>query len=254
MTSAVCSCGRPVADAFVCRACIDALAVALGDTPALAGELETTLTRQARIGEPAGRPGGETPLPFHHPASEAGWVLWTTLVAWTRAIHTPGESWPDDAPVAMARWLLARVNRIRAHPDGGQAVDEITAAVAIAWRVIDRPPRRWYAGRCDTCGEHLYAAPAAVRFTCPECGTGYDTATRQDWLRTSAEDQLAHAALASQALTTLARPVTPERIRQWAARGQLAAHSVDAHGRPLYRIGEIIGLLARAARHEKQAC
>lgn len=248
-------CDRPARDANVCNTCAAKLEIALSDVPALTDELETTLTRQARIGDPSGgnRRGGETLVPFHPRASEVGWTLWQTLVAWVRELHTEPEGYPHDSPSIMSRWLLTRAERIRQHQAGGEAVDELTTAVDQVWRVIDRPAQRWYAGACS-CGEHLYATPGARSFTCRGCGADYDVAQRQEWLRAAAEDQLAHAALISQALTTLALPVTPQRIRKWAERGQLVAHSVDTHGRALYRVGEVIELLARSAREEKPAC
>lgn len=248
------TCGRPVKDATVCGSCTDDLAKALGDVSALADELEVTLTRQARLGGgDGGRKNAETPLVFHYAASETSYVLRNTLVGWVRELSTDGLGIACGDTVAdMARWLLARVSTLAQHAAGGEAVEEICSAVRDVERVIDRSPERWYAGPCD-CGMHLYVRPGVQTFTCRDCGERYDVAQRREWLLDAAEDTLGHAALVSQALTALAHPVTPERIRKWAERGQIVAHSVDAHGRALYQVGEVIELLTRAARYERMA-
>lgn len=57
-------------------------------------------------------------------------------------------SHPDDSLAGMARWLLDRRNQLAVHPAGGEAVDEICAAVRDARRVTDRQWRRFTIGTC----------------------------------------------------------------------------------------------------------
>lgn len=260
MTDTICAaCTRPVPDnAYVCTPCALRLEQALGDVPAIADELETTITRQARITAGDGRrPTGDRPLPYHQTAAIVRDALHNTLATWIRVIADHPDvhdGLPADTLAAMARWLLRHVEWLRHHEAGPEAVDEITAAIAEAWRVIDQPPDRWYAGPCGNadeatggpCPQDLYARPGAARVRCRACGTVYDVRERREWLLATAEDVLAHAVLISQALSRLDQPVTPERIRQWAHRGRLVAHGVDAQGRPLYRVGDVLDLLAPA--------
>lgn len=245
-------CDRPRrGDENVCGACSGQLARALGDIPALTRELDTTLSRQAS--STGGSRSAETPLPYDPRASEVGYVLRNTLVEWVRAVSAQTHSnyiWPRETTTSLARWLLARHKDLCAHPSAAEAVDEIGAAVRAAERIIDRPAERWFAGPCD-CDARLYAAPGAPTVTCRDCGSRYDVAERRAWLMDACEDQLAYGALIAQALTSLGQPVTPERIRKWAERGRIVAHGTDLRGRPQYRVGDIIDLVAE--HHAKVA-
>lgn len=241
-------CDRPVQDATVCGACASQLETALGDVPALAEEIELVATRQSRMGSGNnGRRSTVDPVVFDIDATIMRNALRNTLTTWLRELIHTGEQSPTDEIPAAARWILVRVERIRHHPAGGEAVDEITACVRDVERQVMPASDRWYAGPCD-CGKDLYVPPTAVMRTCPACGREYDVADRRDWLLDKAEDYLAHATLISQALTALAEPVTPERIWKWKERGRITAHSVDRFGRNLYRLGEVRQLLRGSQR------
>lgn len=109
--SVTCECGQPVADAFVCATCAAGLARDLGDVAEwLADELDTMLARLAVFGDGRGGarqdqaepwpdevPGASVqPLPFDKAASEAVYVLRSTLastarlVAEERGVSEPG--------------------------------------------------------------------------------------------------------------------------------------------------------------------
>lgn len=247
---AVESCGRPVKDATVCQSCSDRLAAALGDVPALADEIEVTVTRQSRMADRKDGPRSATrPLVFDMDASIMRDALRNTLSTWIREITYDGETLPSDTIGGMARWLLVprRLERIRHHPAAGEAVDEITACVRTAEHNVMGPSLRWYAGPCD-CGLDLYVVPSAALVRCRSCGTEYDVAARRDWLLETAEDTLAHAALIAQALTVLESPVKVDRIYKWAERGRIADRGVDPRGRPLYRVGDVRTELAKDTR------
>lgn len=109
--------------------------------------------------------------------------------------------------------------------------------------MIDRPPEEVFAGPCGECGQDLYAAVGAPLVRCPQCGQVYDTEQRRSWLLELVHDQLATGPEISQALTSLALPVTPERIRQWKARNRLLPRGKNQTGRPLYRVGDVAELL-----------
>jgi hypothetical protein len=246
----------------ICGACAGQLVRALHDVPFLAAQLRVSLSRQASrtVG------GGSTviPLPYGERASEAAWVLRSTLVGWVQVLAERDSGsfgpfcpqcehvscgiirlgpWPDDTLQAMARWLWLRHERLTRHPAADEAHDEITSAVRQAERAIDRHAERWYAGPC-VCTEDIYARPGAAMVTCPACGSQYDVAERRGYLLEAAEDTLAGATLIAQALTSLGQPVTPDRVWKWAQRGRIVAHGTDLRGRPLYRVGDVIELLA----------
>ncbi|NJP27085.1 hypothetical protein FLW53_23370 [Microbispora sp. SCL1-1] len=263
-------CGRPVPDhAYVCPACAWHLhehLVRLVDGD-LVDELDTALARQAKLGGSGGRHGDEQPLAFGYAASEAIWVLRNTLTGWVRVLlddlahHHP----PADTLPAMAEWLAYRTETLRHLPEGPEAVDELTAAVRHAEAAVAPLGDRVYVGPCAgeldggaPCGADLYAAPGAAWVTCKACGAHYRVHQRREWLLDAAEDVLETATEIARAVTSLGRPVTPERIRQWAHRGQLHARGTQRDGRgrwvPLYRVGDVLDLVADVPVPAGPAC
>lgn len=230
----------------ICGACAAELQRALQAVPGLARELDVTL---ARLGSRAG-PGrpATPPLPYHPGASEAADVLRSALVGWVRELRRPDEPWPADTPASMAAWLSERHSRLTGHAAAEEAHGEITAAVRAAQRAIDRPPGRVYAGPCTQCSMPLYAKPAATAVACRSCGTGHSVEERREWMLEALRDHLAPAHQVAHILAQLVAPVRADRVRQWAARGRILPHGRDAAGRPLYRIGDALELLAAARR------
>ncbi|MEV4320973.1 hypothetical protein AB0J37_01940 [Microbispora rosea] len=271
-------CGRPVPDnAYVCPGCASGLHEHLVRVTAggLADELDTALARQTKLGGGGGGGGGrsdEQPLAFGYAASEAIWVLRSTLVGWVRALEgdavrpigpicrtacphgscrliarrdVPADTLPD-----MAGWLAYRVETLRHLPEGPGAVDELVAAIVNAEAVVWPSGDHVYVGPCAgqldggaPCGADLYAPPGAAQVTCRACGATYRVHQRRQWLLEEAEDVLGTATEIARAVTNLGRPVTPERIRQWAHRGCLLARGRTARA-PLYRVGDVLDLAA----------
>ncbi len=265
------SCDRPrPGNVSICGACESDLTIALAQIPDLAEQLEITLTRQTSKGSGG---GSEIPLPYGQPASEATAVLRSTLVGWVRVMEEglpvldpvqPEGPWcetcghvtcrqlariawltvyvagPDDTLESMARWLLAGRTRLLRHPAVEEVVDEITAAVRAAWRVVDRPADSLFAGKCATCQAGLYARPGAVRVRCRECGTGYDVAAQWEAMRGQIEDQLLHSVMMGAVLRQLGVMVADSTIRYWAQKGRIVAHGTDRSGRPVYRVGDVL--------------
>jgi hypothetical protein len=250
-------CSRPVGDAWICSGCATALEADLTAIPGLARDLDLVLARLTVYGDHLGR-GEAKPIPFDSRASAAKDQLKGVLVGWVRLVReerygtdVPGETWlvrePRDDLGDLADWLKPEVEWLRHHQAGHEAVDEITGAVERVRQVSDRPTGRWYAGACDACSADLYAKVGALAVQCP-CGAVYDVAVRREWLLQRVEDQLCTAADMSRALTSLAQPVTAERIRKWRERGRLMEHARDRRGQPLYRVGDVRGLLAAHPR------
>lgn len=254
----------PLSNAVVCQVCIDTLARDLGDIASLAVELETTSTRQGVSGQRNGSRSTSPALPFDWSADHDLDDLNATLVGWVRELVRDGEDWPERGEnitqqcASMSRWLLVRCDRIAQHLAADEICDEISYAVRQSYRAIDHHADRWYAGPCRSeyvvdqdstegndacCLADLYAKPGAETFTCRQCGTLHVAQQRRSWLLAAAEDTLATATTIARAVTVLRQHVTPERIRQWAHRGRLAAKGIDHRGHPTYRVGDVIDRL-----------
>ncbi len=251
-------CGRPVQDATICSTCTDDLERDLLAVAIFRDELETTLSRQAVMGERNGGKSAEVPMAYHPGASEALDVLRSTLVGWVRiAVEEDGADWPENTLDAMADLLACRLNWLRRHQAAPEAVDEIHAAVSLARRMVDRPPPRWYAGPChedfqgSPCAGQLYARPGATEVVCPTCEAIHDVAARRDWLRQSVKDHLGTASeISALCRSLLGDLVTSAMIRGYAHRGSIAPHgeTVDPRGRtvPLYRLDDVFTAAAIA--------
>lgn len=249
-------CGRPVEDAWVCSTCAGDLEADLAELPALSNDLDLVLARLTAYGDRMmGGPGANRKIiPFDARASDVKNAMHAILVSWTRLCfeERPGinADWPADEIGHLAVFVLAQVEWLRHHEAGHEAVDEIRGAVERVRLVVDRPPDRWYAGACDQCGVDLYVRVGTFAAVC-RCGSTYDVPTRRSWLLDKAEDVLCNATDMSRALSNLDQPVTADRIWKWRERGQLLEHARDRRGRPLYRVGDIRDLLARAARRAR---
>jgi len=165
-----------------------------------------------------------------------------------------------DHPAARAaQFLLTQLDWIRKHGDAAAYVDELSAAAALLARCVDRPPTAAYAGPCwvkledGRCDFELYAPEGASTVKCGGCGTVHDMDARRRWLRGEAEDALAIAATLAAGLSSLDMPVTSSAIRNLAARGRIVAHGHDPHGRPLYRVGDVVDVLIDQARRKAGA-
>jgi len=235
--------------ATICGACSAELGRALQSVAWLAEQLDVTLSRQTS--KTGGGRSAETPLPFDPRASEAAYVLRSTLAAWTRVLaEQTGDPRPEDSCESMAAWLSERLSWLVRHPEATEAHGEILAAVRDAQRTVDRPAERAFAGWCD-CGAALYARPGAPLVKCRHCDADpYQVATLREQMLQQAEDVLATATEIARAATRLGHPVTPAAIRGYAHRGRIIPHGEDGHGRPMYRVGDILELLAQQAQRD----
>jgi hypothetical protein len=280
-TAPLCAlCGKPTGDnAYVCTAwgCAGQLEQALAETPALATELDTALARQSHISR-NGRPDPQDvltaedraeiviadaeasvhiqSLPYDLGASKAQAQLHQTLTRWTRQLAADrGLLMPLPTLGALSSLLLAHIEWFRHQPFAGVAVIELKEACWRAWNACDRPADLVYAGPCDSKGEFgdepclqsLYARVGAKTVEC-DCGLSWDVQGRRDFMLEAAQDTLVTAAELSRFLTVYGEPVTGERVRKWAQRGQLAQHGNNERGHPLYRVGEASELLAQMNR------
>lgn len=249
--AAVCaSCTRPVQNGFLCSTCTTSLADDLAEVASLLADLEVTRTRQDRIGEASLRSSSGTLLPWKEHASEAYWVLASTVLVWVRLVverigHDPTDPVGDD-PASWSGWLARHINGLRLLTVAGECADEIGNAIDLAARAIDRPPTLVYVGPCGAtehdqaeCSIDLYAPSGAAEVECPSCGATHDMEARRVFLLGKARDRLAPIPTISRALSTwMERQVTQAALRGYVHRGRLLRKGVDRRGQDLYRVGD----------------
>jgi len=267
-------CDRPLADgAYVCAACASRLAGRLRDAAGLVSDLDDAVARQTRMTEPGPRPRSHAPAaPIrpdgqqrHYGDQATGWptgllvdlaaaetrdAVTNTVTTWARvAAEESGEAPPGEL-AGLMRWLARRLDWVRHRQWAGECWDELHYAAGLVARAVDRPPARRWLGPCDVpgadgvpCAGDLYVQPGAAHVGCPVCGISHDVAERVRWL-----EQITRERAYTAAEIAAATGVRAERIRQWASRGQIAAHGRDRLGRPLYRLGEVLDLAAMMDR------
>ncbi|RSN12828.1 hypothetical protein DMB42_11665 [Nonomuraea sp. WAC 01424] len=158
---------------------------------------------------------------------------------------------PRHQPAHTATWLLRHTDALIRHPAGPDAVEEILTAVRNARWAVDAPPRDLiYAGPCDACDGDLYARPGAARVACRWCRDEeggrlvYEIEARRRWMLDALEDVELAAPAIARALTSLVRPIKPALLHTWVAREKLFPAGRDDAGRALFRVGDVIDLMA----------
>lgn len=243
------SCEYPTGqDTFICKNCLQALRRDLGDIPALIDDLHTTLSRQDAVGASSGRRASESSLPWKESASEALWVLASTVTAWVREFQDPDAAPFPDAPIAAARWLLTNVHHVASRPEAGKVVDEIGSAVAQAYDAIDRPPDMLIAGQCGNngCEEYLYARPDSKTMKCRLCETEHQVTERRAWMvNYAAEMQLPAFMCLKWVRLLMGKEIPRGTWDAWVYKsGRVEAVARDHVGNPLYRFGDVRDLAA----------
>lgn len=251
-----CECGRPVNDGYVCTGCADTARDALHRVvEGLDVDLTVTLAKQGTrpTTHGGGRPGkkSEAPLPLDLRAAEARTVLTDTLRAWVVRIREdmPKASPPRPTLPAMAKWLLPLTGWLRHATYGAQALDEITAAVTQAVRVVDVPEERVGVGRCPTCSSPVYAPASRLIAYCKteDCDGVVDVQLWQQSLQQLAWNHQAGATeLAAFATKHLGMTLKASTIRSWAHRGKLTAAN-PGEPVPRYRFADVATLAGKAA-------
>lgn len=244
-------CEHPAPDTTICRACTWRTRQRLHDIPDLCAELDITTAKLAVHGTRNGGRSAEIPLALNLHAAAARHDLDTTIRHWASTLFRTGAPAPTNTTTAgLATYLAEHTPHLAAHPDAADLLDQLTAVTDAAIRAIDIIDVRWYAGPCPTdhCGTDLYGRGTSPTITCHTCRTTLDATDRKAWLRDEIRDRLAGAAFIARALTGLGTAVPASTIRKWASRGRLLSRTTDHDGTPLYRIGDVLDLLALSAR------
>lgn len=282
------ACGKPVPDvAYVCHPCAFSgdkqplgLAPRLRQAAKLWLELETTITRQARMSEPGPRARGHAPpqpirpglgdpaddhqrgvpagLPFNWSAADVRDSVHNTVTTWGRVVlEERGGVGPVDAYTeTVMRWLATQLGWCRYQRWADELWDQVGDACGLVAPAVDRPRPRVDAGLClaptqaGPCQQRLSAAPAAAYVHCPGCRTTHRADERRETILNAARDSwLFPDELAALLTTHAGLRTTDSMIRNLAARRRILS---DGAGRYLVREVEQLRL-ARLGRRAMAA-
>lgn len=290
-----CTCGKPTSGAWLCEKCVKTFRWAIVNVGAHATDLGTIERKQARYGDQGATKGsvGKTqPLVVDmrfagakEVGSQLAYDAYATVVAWCRTVmddqpeiigtacpspclHTAcaqirRRRWPRDTVASMVNYLARQFGHIVSQQWAPAMLDEFLDLERRLTRMVDRPPVRWYAGRCGysdeygTCTAELYAREDRGYIDCPSCGVRHDVAERRDKLLAEAADHLVTATQAARALLTWTdydgtEAKLTDRIRKWRDRTRpdgtpmlevADVTSLQGRDRHLYRLGDIQALL-----------
>ena len=258
-------CGASSGDVALCRDCVTALRIRLGDVVGilptnttngngksrpehrtiLFGDLEVTLARQDQLADPRADNGGGsgTPLVFRPHVTETVWVLHQVLSVWVRELGGDPEGM---SPRWGALWMLANLDRVQKSPDAAQIMDEVVDCVEQARRALDHPDdHRIFLGRCEHngCRNEVYGVAWLSRAVCETCGAEHKIEERREWLKGRAEDHPASAPVVAGFLRLIGVKCTAEQVRGFAHRGRLVPVDFDDRGRPRYLVDDVLAAL-----------
>lgn len=239
----------------MCATDVLKLEQALGDVRSLVDDLNTSISKQAKIGSSSGGAG----LARERSAVNWGAVtvadnLTNVLVTWARIVSN--EEWrpTHGRPVVVqAAWLLlGSMPEIRRHAAVDELVDEVADAVEQARRIIDRPADRVYVGKCRSegtdeygqtveCGADLYARPGATEVRCKVCMADTDVKAQQEWLMKELDGRTVTVRQAAQVIGSFyGSDVTEASIRGLIHRKKKLSYLPDTK---LIRLGDLIAVL-----------
>lgn len=259
-------CGAPTGDGGrLCKTNTDDLHRDLQSVPELVQELETTITRQARItAEKHGGRSAERPLPWNQHASDKASDLNTTLNGWALDVSRLGEDERDrladnhySDTAAVATWLARNLHTLRQHEGAGEAHNEITRVIREARWAIDRPLDYMPLGECGNdqdrdppCETIIYGHPERQYANCRECGAQHRITDRLQWMLDHLRAQLVTIPEAVGIAHLAGKRTTEDKLRLMASRGRFLAAGV-ADGKPTYRMAEVLKALEERYKHRK---
>jgi hypothetical protein len=242
--------GRMATGRTVCTPCEDALLRDLKDIPSLIVHLELAEARVTRLGDGGGTRGEA--LAWDDRARATHDRLTKLLAGWVRVLQPQTPDQAKATVIAHTYWLTRHRHLLLRHPAADEALGDIQHAVKQARWAIDRPADKIYAGPCDQCGHDLLAKPGATAVTCHDCQLEYDIPARQAWMQSQIHDQLGHSSAISGMLGQLGVNVAASTVRYFAQEKRILAHGYDQKRRPLYRIGDVLAVLAERKKPRDQ--
>lgn len=229
------SCEAACRDAYLCPACVAALADVLAGIRLTLDDLDVQMSRQARTGEsgPTAR-RIDPPMPYDIGASEARRRLYAALGALAP---------PDAGPW----WVRASAARVSAQAGAGDRYAHLAAEWHAALKATDLPADHWYAGVCsagpDVCPQDLYVPAGSIIVRCPRCRATHDVPARRTILLRHADDVMATATEISRAVSGFDAPLTASAVRRWAHRGLIVSNETSEKGAPMYRLGDVLDIM-----------
>lgn len=218
------------------------------------------------------------------PGNQLQWDMHNTIDAWCRTlledqppVHGPTcpdrigclhvscagirrRRHPADTIPAMCYYLARQFRWILTQAWVPEMMGELLDLERRLARFVDRPPDRWYAGRCGiVCTSELYVEVGRAVVTCSACDTRHDVAARRDFLLAQAKDYLVTATEAAGALMSWtdydgSQRNLVARIGMWKGRKQVQVRGqveIGGQDRDLYRLGDLQDLLIGDAQREQ---
>lgn len=293
MSNQTCGCGEPTSGAWLCERCAHTFRWSMVNVAAHYSDLGTVERKQTRYSTSAATKasiGKTQPLLVDmrfigtkEPGTQLKYDVWATVVAWCRVVMAEQpqvngprcltcihvscaaikrRARPRNTITSMVGYLARQFGYITSQRWAADMYDEFLDMERRLTRMVNRPPDRWYAGRCGvsdllldgstaTCETELYATAEKGTITCRGCGILHDVGERRDFLLKEAKDYLVTATEAAAALlawTDYGGTETKlmDRIRKWRDREKLDVAdvtSLSGRDRHLYRLGDIQELL-----------
>jgi hypothetical protein len=246
-----------------CWKCAATLGSHLEAIPDLLTELEVTLTRQGRRGDPVGGKPAERPLVFQEAASNAHTALCATVNGWYRyfadqlRLRRPATArvfhGRTVSPVALASpaavaalSLSDGLAVLRRSTEFVEVFQDVRDALRAAQRAIDIP-HVVYAGGCPECGKPMYMGVGNEMVTCAGCETRCLVADQLEMVEGARDAHLTATEMSRALPTWQGRTLTASMIRGYALRGSLVSTGVRQVGTarriPVYRLGDLLDLL-----------
>lgn len=271
VTATLCGhCAAPVADqGHLCHGCTRRLRGVLDDVPSLLGQLRITRARQTSMPAStitaegcthAGDCGCGVTLPWDDHASHVARGLRDAVTTWCRHLADDTGQHPRRGDILTA-WLIGHLDDIRRQPWAPAMLTDLTRRRGEAYRAIDTPEDRLYAGPCGgtvhlgdgitvQCERRIWARPEETAVRCRACGTTHVVADRQAYMLAAAADLLMPGPQVCSVLTTILRVrVSPSTLRSWVGRGRLVKRGRRG-GSDLYRFGDALDLWRAGDRGE----
>jgi len=95
------------------------------------------------------------------------------------------------------------------------------------------------------CGQDVISRGDSNTAECKSCGAKYNVDEQQTWMLGEIESMLARPIEIEGMLGQLGVNATYRRIMKYIEKGQLLEHGFDSRARPLYRVGDVLEIIAR---------
>lgn len=240
-------CSAPT-DTYLCWDCTKALRKILIELKQMVTQLEIQVTRQAVGAKSPGGKSAETPLIFDAWASESADIVFQTLAAWSEENPLGVDAYTRAR--RQAQWLVDNVVVLSQDENAADCLDEVTHALRVALRTIDRKANLIPLGVCD-CGTSILARPWKKVVVCNKCDSAYDVQATRANLQQLGRDRIVTAQEAIALGELYGKALNRKTITTWVRRGKLQ-QGENASGVYTYRFGDLLDLCRERVADEIQ--